>query len=77
MCEPCFGTHGIGLGVGRGQRLVLPDDGEDDEPGEVPDSCLNWVDGHWYVVTYGRAPYTIHAQNCATCAEEQEKTHEH
>ena len=23
MCEPCFREHGIGLGLGRGQRLVL------------------------------------------------------
>lgn len=23
MCDACFGTHGIGLGTGRGQRLVV------------------------------------------------------
>lgn len=23
MCEECFETHGTGLGLGRGQRLVL------------------------------------------------------
>ena len=23
MCEECFGEHGIGLGYGKGQRLVL------------------------------------------------------
>lgn len=23
MCEQCFKTHGIGLGLGKGQRLVL------------------------------------------------------
>jgi hypothetical protein len=34
---------------------------------ESPDTVLNRVDGHWYVMTYGRAPYSIHAQDCATC----------
>lgn len=24
MCEPHFGEHGLGLGLGRGQRLVPP-----------------------------------------------------
>lgn len=23
MCDPCFDKHGIGLGTGKGQRLVL------------------------------------------------------
>lgn len=23
MCLPCFGVHGIGLGLGRGQELIL------------------------------------------------------
>lgn len=23
MCEPCFASHGVGLGTGRGQRLVV------------------------------------------------------
>lgn len=23
MCEECFGTHGVGLGTGRGQRLIV------------------------------------------------------
>lgn len=23
MCESCFQTYGVGLGLGRGQRLVL------------------------------------------------------
>jgi len=23
MCEECFGTHGIGLGTGRGQELIV------------------------------------------------------
>ncbi len=29
MCESCFRTHGIGLGVGRGQRLILRGPGTD------------------------------------------------
>ncbi len=36
---------------------------------EKPVTCLNGVDGHWYVVTYGAAPYTIHAVDCLTCEE--------
>ncbi len=23
MCLPCFGVHGIGLGLGKGQELIL------------------------------------------------------
>lgn len=23
MCVPCFETHGVGLGLGRGQRLLI------------------------------------------------------
>lgn len=38
---------------------------------ESPDTCLNTVDGHWYVITYGRAPYQIHALDCDTCARER------
>lgn len=26
MCEACFATHGVGLGLGKGQRLIK--DGE-------------------------------------------------
>lgn len=26
MCSPCFREHGVGLGLGRGQRLVLKGD---------------------------------------------------
>lgn len=40
---------------------------ERDEPEDEPMSCLNSVDGHWYVVTYGAAPYQRHARDCATC----------
>ena len=25
MCEECFGVHGIGLGLGVGQKLILSD----------------------------------------------------
>lgn len=42
---------------------------ENDVYDELPDTCLNTVDGHWYVVTYGRAPYQIHATDCETCAK--------
>ena len=28
MCEPCFKKHGIGLGLGKGQELVLKDEEE-------------------------------------------------
>lgn len=24
MCQECFDEHGVGLGIGRGQRLLLP-----------------------------------------------------
>ena len=27
MCTPCFRTNGVGLGTGRGQRLVLVEGG--------------------------------------------------
>lgn len=37
------------------------------EDDELPIACLNNVDGHWYVVTYGAAPYQIHAPDCRTC----------
>jgi hypothetical protein len=49
-------------------------DDDDEEEGEEPDTCLNTVDGHWYVVTYGRAPFTIHARNCPTCEAETRTT---
>ena len=31
MCERCFQRHGVGLGVGRGQRLVLRKEDDKDE----------------------------------------------
>ena len=31
MCESCFRKHGLGLGFGRGQELVLRKEGEEDE----------------------------------------------
>lgn len=38
------------------------------EEDEEPDTCLA-PDGHWYVVTYGRARWQIHAKDCSTCLE--------
>jgi hypothetical protein len=35
MCGPCFGTHGIGLGTGRGQRLVVGERPPRPAPGTV------------------------------------------
>ena len=55
----------VGCFAEPGDMLVTWDD---DDEGEAPDTCLNRIDGHWYVVTYGRAPYSIHALDCATCA---------
>lgn len=26
MCEPCFAEYGIGLGLGKGQKLILIED---------------------------------------------------
>ena len=26
MCETCFATYGVGLGMGRGQRLIAEDE---------------------------------------------------
>ena len=45
----------------------------DDDMGEEPDTCYDHVTGHWFVVTYGRAPFTIHAPDCSTCADEAER----
>lgn len=44
----------------------VPEFGEDDEDEELPDTCLA-PDGHWYVITYGRARWQIHAKDCPTC----------
>lgn len=30
MCESCFHKHGVGLGLGRGQELVVKDDKDED-----------------------------------------------
>lgn len=49
---------------------------EDEDEGEEPDTCFNNVDGHWYVVTYGRAPYSIHAPDCSTCRSDEAKREE-
>jgi hypothetical protein len=54
-------------GVEPGLFLACGDPVPVDEHTEAPDTCLNRVDGHWYVVTYGRAPYQIHAADCPTC----------
>lgn len=35
MCEHCFQRHGTGLGLGRGQRLILRHDDEEDEAAEL------------------------------------------
>jgi len=26
MCEPCFDNYGVGLGLGKGQRLIVRDE---------------------------------------------------
>lgn len=39
---------------------------------ELPDTVLNNVDGHWYVITYGAAPYQIHATDCTTCKKDKD-----
>jgi hypothetical protein len=31
LCQNCFGAYGVGLGVGRGQRLIIGR-----RPGETP-----------------------------------------
>ena len=36
---------------------------------ETPDIVLNNVDGHWYQITYGRAPFRYHATDCPTCTK--------
>jgi hypothetical protein len=40
----------------------------EEEEGEAPDTYLDGVDGHWYVVSYGRRPQ-VHALDCKTCAD--------
>lgn len=39
----------------------------EEDTGEEPDTCLDGVSGHWFEVTYGIAPYRIHAVDCPTC----------
>lgn len=46
-------------------------DAEDDAD-ELPDTCRNPIDGHWYVITYGARPYQVHAVDCSTCADDPE-----
>ena len=41
---------------------------DDEEMFEEPDTVRCNVDGHDYVVTYGRAPYQVHAATCEKCA---------
>lgn len=41
-----------------------------EEEEELPDTCLDPISGHWFVVTYGRAPHKIDAVDCATCQDE-------
>ena len=31
MCKPCFKVHGLGLGLGKGQELVIKEEVEDDD----------------------------------------------
>lgn len=38
MCEECFGTHGVGLGTGRGQRLVVGEAPERDRQAEFDEA---------------------------------------
>ena len=51
-------------------------DCHDEEVSEEPDTCLNPIDGHWYVITYGRARWEIHAPDCETCAAEREEVND-
>ena len=39
MCEECFGTHGIGLGTGRGQKLIVGTAPERDRHAEVNEAA--------------------------------------
>lgn len=59
------GTVTAATGYGLWVWRPADDEWEDD----MPDTCLNRVDGHWYVITYGRAPYQIHAEDCETCID--------
>lgn len=40
---------------------------EEEEEGELPDSYLDRIDGHWYVITYVWNGPQIHALDCETC----------
>lgn len=62
--------------VGDYEGWADDEDIDDGEAVELPDTCRDGVSGHWFVVTYGRAPYTIHAADCAKCLADAEATPE-
>jgi hypothetical protein len=67
-CRPEFREQGIELADlydWCAERIPA----EDDEDGEEPDTCQA-PDGHWYVITYGRASWEIHARDCEKCERE-------
>lgn len=71
----CMAGYGVGrddvletLGEYRAEALA---EAVEVEGREEPDTCLG-PDGHWYVVTYGRARWQIHAPDCEKCQEERD-----
>ena len=47
-------------------------DAYDEDCGEeLPDTYLDHVDGHWYVIRYDRTLPQIHAIDCQTCADNE------
>lgn len=47
-----------------GEPIIDEEGDEPDEYGEIPDSYLDPIDGHWYVCRYDRTAPQIHAQDC-------------
>jgi hypothetical protein len=41
MCQECYQEYGVGLGLGKGQELVL-DDGSDTESDNDDVCCADW-----------------------------------
>ena len=44
---------------------------EEEYGDELPDTYLDHVDGHWYVIRYDRTLPQLHATDCPTCADNE------
>ena len=65
MCKPCFEIHGVGLGLGMGQELLLEPPGTTKELVTMDyRKALPHVGHHIVIVVYGNENIAVECEDC-------------